>query len=474
MAALAQDTPLEDPDAPEIDDAFDEEEERTTRPPAKDEEDAEDEDGGRDEASTGAKASGAEDAADQKKPTRKGPGIQVDPKINASEDSEPYRAIRGGIVLSEGEARDDGRVPWRLLMGGYVRVRYQAIQEDEQLELFGRNDGFVLSNARTFFAGRLDNGLGFRLQFDLTGSLNNADTITPFQESVVRPRDAFMSYKPVDFVEFQLGQFVPPHQLESLLSRANLLFVNRSVVSRGVRRLKGDPVRGLGLNREVGVQATGIKFFSEDGNSGIGVSYAGAITNGGDASDTFNDNDKLAYYGRVGVHYSDILALGVAAYLNDITVQQDTEASAVDQFDARRTGFTADALVSVAGFTLLGSFVRRDEEVRFLEGQMADGTNATVSRGVQVQAGYKIPVVDIQPAYRFATFDPTFSFTTPADQPAGIEGRNVDALTYHTFGLNYVASTYPVTLMLNYTLANEQNERTINNDRFDVLVQLVF
>jgi len=104
----------------------------------------------------------------------------------------------------------------------------------------------------------------------------------------------------------------------------------------------------------------------------------------------------------------------------------------------------------------------------------ADGGDITftTARALFGQIGYKIPVANIQPAYRFSLFDPTYAFNEIDPQTA--EVRAVDQLTYHTIGLNYVGETYPVTLMLNYTIAGEDETRAIDNNHFDAMMQLTW
>jgi hypothetical protein len=386
---------------------------------------------------------------------------------DAAFDAGPYQPIRGGILISAPGST------WDLTMGGYMRVRYSAIEDDPQVGLFGRNDGFVLSSARPYFAGRMANGLGFRLQFELEGVLAAANTNTPFREAVSRPRDVYVSYRPYSFLELQLGQFKAPFDLEALLSTQDILFARRSVGSRGVSPFAGrrDPINGLSIGREVGAQLTGRWHPGQPAGSteGLGLSYALAVTNGIEANLTYNDNDALAYYGRAAVHWGEMVQLGGAAYLNDATLLDEDSDEAIN---STITGLTADLLVRVEGATLFANVVQRSEQLALDFG--AGNPTVTVSRAFQAQLGYEIPVVHLQPAYRFAFYDPTAEYNATDDGGAGNEVREIDALTYHTIGLNYLSPDYPVQAMVNYTITQEQAERTLANDRFDVIVQLTF
>ncbi|MFW6057617.1 MAG: hypothetical protein ACOC9W_02065, partial [Persicimonas sp.] len=86
------------------------------------------------------------------------------------------------------------------------------------------------------------------------------------------------------------------------------------------------------------------------------------------------------------------------------------------------------------------------------------------AQAYQAQIAYEEPFFGLQPAYRFAYYD-------AATDLSGEENLAFETLTHHTIGLNYNAKNYPMRLMVNYTLTDEE-ERDIDNDRFDALVQL--
>ena len=98
------------------------------------------------------------------------------------------------------------------------------------------------------------------------------------------------------------------------------------------------------------------------------------------------------------------------------------------------------------------------------------GNPFTTANALQVQAGYLIPVVNLQPVYRFASFDPTADYNIDS---AG-DFREADSLVQHTIGLNYIAPDYPVTVMFDYTVTQEQAGRELDNNRLEVLVQLTW
>ena len=75
---------------------------------------------------------------------------------------------------------------------------------------------------------------------------------------------------------------------------------------------------------------------------------------------------------------------------------------------------------------------------------------------------------DVTPMYRWAYFDPTSSLADSATESRSPFEN--DALTHHTFGLNYNPE-YPIRLKVQYTLALEEEGRELDNDRAEVLLQ---
>lgn len=383
----------------------------------------------------------------------------------------PYRRLPGGITIADRWDHEDPKQRWQLAFGGYLRTQYRTIQDDPAITLLGRNDGFILANARPYFAGSMPSGLGWRFQFDAASTINRSDATSPYRDQIVRARDAFISYQPVSFFNLQVGQFKPPFNLEELQSTAEILFIDRSVGSQGVSTFAGIPVNGLAIDRQVGAQLTGQVYFGAEDQadrSGPGVSYAVAVTNGSNSSLTFNDNDQPAYYARASFHYGDYVSIGGAGFFNNRTLIIQPE-----PIQESVLGYTADLSVNIAGVKMLTAIKQQRTDSQFQDGSTtADGETSTfvTARAITAQIGYEIPVVHIQPAYRIGLYDPTTEYNQL--DPAGERVREQDALTYHTIGLSYLAPTYPLQLMLNYTIAQEQEGAQIANNQFQGLLQL--
>ena len=346
---------------------------------------------------------------------------------------------------------------WNLEVSGYLRTRYTRIQNDPDIEQFGRHDGFTLENARLEINGEYDD-IGFRFEIDGAVDRVSGNPDMPVADVVARLKDAFGYYQPLPWGRLSIGQFEPPFDVAELRPTEELLFVSQPVVSRGVQGIEGYNVEGLSIARQVGIRLDSGEPFYFQSDYGPGVSYSLAVTNGQSANKNLNDNDKLAYYGRAAFHYGPWVKLGGAAFLNDRTIGVRP-----NRINRQETGWTADLTLEYADLTVSGNLVQTTYEPEI------DVESARTAFGWHAQVGYEEPYIGLQPAYRLSNFDPSSSVGDEDTKSLVFEN---DALTYHTFGLNYDLEQYPVRLMVNYTVTGEQQQRQLKNDRFDALVQL--
>ncbi len=377
-----------------------------------------------------------------------------------SEDGDD--TSESGVVIGSNQEGDSPG--WRLELGGYMRTRFTAIENDPDVDFVGRHDGFSLADARLELDGRLEMGLGFHLEFDGAVERTAGTVNSPRVDLVTRLKDAFTYYQPFGPLRISAGQFKPPYDIEELTSNSELLFVHESVGSRGVQGVEGYNVDGLSLDRQAGLQVDGDPWFPlADGDepSGPGASYALAVTNGSSAFQNLNDNDRLAYYGRANLHWGEYVRAGGAYSINNRTRGERPDRVGVDTH-----GWTADLTVDAFGVTAIGSIMERTETP--FGGEHAEGE--VTARALQGQIAYEEPFLGFQPAYRYAWYDPSHDY----DSDLGEGGFDTDTRTQHTFGLNYNAKDYPVRVMLNYTLAQQQDERQLDNNRFDALLQLTW
>lgn len=373
--------------------------------------------------------------------------VEVEKNVTITRSGAP----RIGSAWNRSQAEKEGKNHlWSLDIGGRIRAGYTGIQNDPDGR-FGNHDGFLVGSARLTLDGRLKS-LGFKLQIEGAAADREDPPNDPNGEVVVRLRDANLYFQPVKFVRLTAGQFKPPFDVEEQQATTEILFAERSVGSRGVKNIEGRNVRGLSSGRQVGIMLGAEPFhFGSDEREGFGLSYALALTNGQNANSALNDNDKFAFYGRAEVHWADLVSLGGAYEFNDRTL--GVEPNTIDE---RRTGWTADLTFTGWDITLIGSVMSKSIARPTLE----DIDPETSGFAYQGQLAYKAPF-GIQPAFRYAFFDPT-------EDPS-----SADALTYLTFGLNWVPD-FPVQLQLNYTIAGETEEFSIPNNRFDGVVQVTW
>ena len=356
---------------------------------------------------------------------------------------------------------------------GYTQMRYQRIEDDPEAGGFiGQNDGFGLSNARLNLEAKKDQLSAF---FSIEGA---RDRRLPNNRAEGEVRtlmlDAFMTYEFSPMFRIQLGRFKPAYDANELESTAGLFFADRALESRGVLGVEGLNVAGLSLPRQQGAQINGVIAF--DRNKDTRLKYFVSFVNGNTAEQPLNDNDGIAVVGRLELNLrvsrSVSMKIGGGAYMNEIT-----EGEMPDLVSEERTGYTADAALKLYGLRLKGQWMRQDStfvDVPQEPKRTAEGFHAIVG----FDLGKLSPVLKgIMPAYRLASYDPTKN--AESDNATLSAGLDADALTHHSVGLNLFmnkmkAIKQPLKLQINYTIAQEEDARKANNDRFDILLQMSF
>jgi hypothetical protein len=272
----------------------------------------------------------------------------------------------------------------------------------------------------------------------------------------------------------QLGRFKPAYDANELESTAGLLFIDRALESRGVLGVEGLNIVGMSLPRQQGVQLHGV--FAFDRKKNTRLKYYLSVSNGNTAEQPLNDNDSVAFVGRVElklrVNRKISMMFGGGAYFNEIT-----EGSLPDLISEERMGYTADAALRLYGLRLRGQWMQQQStfiDVPQEPERVAQGYHAIVG----FDLGQIMPTLrGIMPAYRFATYDPTYQ--AESDNSTLAAGLDADLVTHHSVGINLFLNRMksikkPLKLQFNYTIAQEESARQANNDRFDFLVQMSF
>jgi len=343
-------------------------------------------------------------------------------------------------------------------LSGYVRARYGAVLDGEgNPDFVGLNDGFFLDNARLTLDA--DRGRA-HLRIAIDGAVDRRVARNTAQGQVdVGLKDAYIAYELADEVDVVIGQFKPPFDAEEQQATLDMTFISRAVESRGVHGTEGYNVDGLSVDRQAGIMLRGDLLAGDD----TALRWALAATNGSGANRPTNDNDRLAYAGRIAYELG-AFALGGAVNFNELT-----NGTPPDLLVDERLSIAADlaAGMVVAGIAVdfAAQFIRRETT-----SQDVPEEPKTVGQGYHASIGFGKGAVYL--AYRFATLDPTSAFDTP--DSATQATLDADAVTYHTIGFNWVPSDAPCGLKVNYTMTGEQAPRELSNDRLDILVQAGF
>lgn len=347
-----------------------------------------------------------------------------------------------------------------------MRGSYDAVyqSDDNNLAFVGQNDGFALNNARLTLDATYRE-LVAKVQFDgAIARLNSDNNARGRVETDLR--DAWFEYQPFrerddealsEVIKLRVGRYRPPFDGTSLIRTKNLLFIERAVAIQGVNGVQGRNLPGLESFRELGAMAHGRYLHG----SGAGVGYSLAVMNGNGAGDPFNDNDSLAYYGRLEGLYKEAVVVGVAYALN-----ARTSGDAPDLIDEDEAGLAADVRVDLMNVLVQAQFVQFTRSFPNIPVEPD-----TTSTGYHVSLGYRFPL-GIIPSYRYAFYDPTSDAESDDSSLAGFD--EADELTYHTLGLTWDVPDRPFKLQANYTITVESDEQALDNDRLQIMGQFRF
>ena len=328
-----------------------------------------------------------------------------------------------------------------LRLSGYTQVRYQYNQQPSKIS------GFDIRRARLDFQGDFSSRWGYRLLVDFVGASGTTGS-TATGGAIISPTllDAFVSYKPFDFLKVTAGQFTIPFSLENLTQDRNLEAVDRSQVVSALVARKGDASNGLvdsignQNGRDVGIQISG--GLGRVANRYI-VDYYLAMLNGAGIN-TLDNNQSKDIDARLVVHPLSVLDIG-GSYYNGY--DRFISSPAKDQLRIRWGG-------EIALNLKLLSF--RGEYIAGREGSV----NPAKHDGWYAQASYFLWPKHLQGVVRYDTYNPSKNAV-----------KTDPASTYYVFGLNYFFNVW-TKIQLNYSRRIETP--AINNDVFSAQVQLAF
>jgi phosphate-selective porin OprO/OprP len=328
-----------------------------------------------------------------------------------------------------------------LRLSGYTQIRYQNFQEPT------KNNGFDVRRARLDFQGDFSTRWGYRLLIDFVGA-SSATGTAPTGGALVSPAlmDAFISYKPLDFLKITAGQFLVPFSLENLTPDRNLETVDRSQVVSALVARKGDVSNGLvdsignQNGRDIGIMVNGsiIKFE----NHFLADFYL-ALLNGAGIN-TLDNNQSKDIAARLVLHPFKILDIG-ASYYNGFDKFTSSPTRSQDRIRLGTEFALNYDLLSVKGEWIQGK-----------EGN----TNPIVHQGWYLQGSYFLWPKHLQGVFRYDTYDPNTA-----------KLKAEETSTYYVFGLNYFFNVW-TKIQMDYSWRTENP--TISNNVFTVQLQVGF
>ena len=374
---------------------------------------------------------------------------------------------------------------WKFDWGGYVHAAYRWVQEPQNYNLAGRNNGFQLEQARFIANVQWKNALAARVSLE-GASEDRLNQSFPGGQLTTRLRDAYITWAPLRALRITIGQMVTPWDLDSMRSDSELPFVSRGVPIEGVQPTEGYTTRGLGSDRNLGLSIHS-GFIALGGTTSL--RYSLFVGNGNGQNQILNDSNLPAVFGRtefavwgkkglpvdsVRPIYSvsdelakPIISIGLAGQWNPRTA-----GNLPDLIRETDMGAAADLAASYFGFELQGGVVY----VRTTHDTLA--AIPDLERfGFWAHLRYSLPriPVEITPGYRIASYSPRAHLGTAAATPADAEFDASFGLLYHTFGVTVRPTrTFPLHLGLNYTITTEQSPNVLDNDRFEADVVAIF
>jgi len=332
---------------------------------------------------------------------------------------------------------------------GYLRAAAAFVRDDPSVAFVGRSDGFELQNARLGVRGALADRARFDLSID--GAIDERDHLNdPNGTLRVGLRDAFVDVA-AGGLDVRIGRFeiaFDPDDLDGDL-HPNWMrrrpFVDRSLVSRGVRATEGWEADGLPPGRSIGVA---VRRDAPDDRAGVGFEVA--AQNGAHEFASDNDNDQVALSAAL---LASLPAGG--AVVGGVRWNPRSEGDLPLRQDETDLAASLGARLAAGPVALGGGVVL----VRTTFG--TTGGPAANAFGVHAQAMIQI-VPGANPValgYRFAILDPSSLVLT-------------DRVMEHSAGAVMAIPALRLRLQLGATLVVEQAARALANDRLEAALEV--
>ncbi len=316
------------------------------------------------------------------------------------------------------------------------------MQNDPSVAFVGRNDGFVLANARVSVSGTYRDRVAFRLSADGAEDEREGANAT---RGVLRfaLKDAYADFRFSRAAIVRAGQFHTLHDTEELTPRDERAFVDAALESRGVRPTEGWETPGLGVDRGLGLALRAPRAV---GGDALALGYEISVQNGSGENQSANDNDALAWGAALALSFPGDSMIAVGARHNrrsegDLPFRQteeDVQANAM-------------AMLGMGPVRAGGQVLARRTTF--------PTTGGPVENAIGAHAQVLARVGRFEPGYRYAILDPS-------------DLVSVDLVQEHTLGMNVYLDEWRAKIQLNVTHAIEQAGRELDNSRGEILLQV--
>jgi phosphate-selective porin OprO/OprP len=339
-----------------------------------------------------------------------------------------------------------------LSLSGYSQVVYTNYAH----QLPGKyTDGFSIKRARLDFQGHFSSQFDYRLLVDFVGQ-SGANGTASTGGQLISPFlvEAYIVYKPFDWLNIKAGQMIVAFSQENMTQDRNLDLIERSQVVNALVGRKGDAANGLvdslgnQNGRDIGIQANGSIGKTNDHYL---LDYYFQLLNGAGINSLDNNSSK-DIDARLVFHPLKELAIGGSYY------------DGYDRFtsnltkDQKRIRWGADLAFTEDNYSLKGEYIKGQEGIG-VANKNTGNPGLTTHDGWFGQAAYFFIPRHLEGIFRYDWYDPNTVKT------------NVKS-TYYDFGLSYFFNVW-TKLQLYYSLRNQQGA-TVNNNLFEAQLQLAF
>src|SRR5262249_26306232 len=313
---------------------------------------------------------------------------------------------------------------------GFLRLKGAIVEDDPNVAFVGRNDGFVLQNARVGLAGTYDRWLAFRISAD--GAVDEREgrnaTLGTLRFAL---KDAYADFRALPEVVVRGGRFKIIFDLDEIDDETQRRFVDEALETRGVFATQGFETPGLAPGRSLGVA---IRSDEALAFSDVKLGYEVAVQNGNGEFESANDSDLPAVSVALFARFPDRSFAFVAGRW---------KSRALGGLPFRQTEVdyegNAGARVEVGPAHGAAQSVGRHTVFETTGGPARNSVGAHGELGVRIDLGD----VSLEPAYRYAIYDPS-------------DLIDVDLVQEHTLGVTLRVPAAHLRVQLNATKAGEQ------------------